>query len=148
MKFTHYLFLLWFVICQKRKKLKEIILSTSYPAVIENFFHEQHYSSYIYSRYINLILITFYIWPYLDLSRHAAGGKCASACASCFQFIRDRPIFPPMRAQVFTNKHCDWLELLEGGIFQRKSQWNLQPESIKSPKLEQRRGNLWILPSK
>lgn len=53
-----------------------------------------------------------YLWPNLELARHAAGGKCACETGQTF---------PPIRAQVFTNKHDDWVEPLEGGIFQHKS---------------------------
>ena len=32
------------------------------------------------------------LWPYLNRSRHAAGGKRASVCSSCFLFVEwDRP---------------------------------------------------------
>lgn len=64
-----------------------------------------------------------------------------SAPPASYSLNETGQIFPPMRARVFTNKLCDWLGVSEGGIFQPKSQWKLQPTSVKPPKVDRRRRN-------
>lgn len=70
-------------------------------------------------------------------------------CCGRQMCLWDRPIFPPIRAQGLTNKHDDWLRVLEGGIFQYKSQWKLHPHICQVVKVRSKKTEvLRNLPSK